>query len=81
MPRPMRSTVTEKGQITIPKPIRDRLGIHPGQVLEFGEHPDGGVVAHKVAMRSPVDELYGVLQVPGGTDELIERLRGKPDAN
>jgi antitoxin PrlF len=77
----MRSTVTEKGQVTIPKPIRDRLGIRPGEVLEFGEHPDGGVVARKVAMRSPVDELYGVLQVPAGTDELIESLRGKPDAN
>jgi antitoxin PrlF len=80
MTRPMRSTVTEKGQVTIPKPIRDRLGIRPGEVLEFGEHPDGGVVARKVATRSPVDELYGVLRVPGGTDELIDRLRGEPDA-
>jgi antitoxin PrlF len=81
MPKPMRSTVTEKGQITIPKPIRERLGIRPGEVLEFGEHPDGGVVARKVVARSPVDELYGVLQVPGGTDELIDSLREKPDAN
>jgi hypothetical protein len=39
------------------------------------------VVARRVARLSPVDELYGVLQVPGGTDELIESLRGKPDAN
>jgi antitoxin PrlF len=77
----MRSTVTENGQITIPKPIRDRLGIRPGDVLEFGEHPDGGEVARKVAMRSRVDELYGVLRAPGGTDELIESLRGEPDAN
>jgi antitoxin PrlF len=81
MTRAMRSTVTEKGQITIPKRLRDRLGIRPGEVLEFVEHPDGGVVARKVATRSPVDELYGVLQVPGGTDELIESLRGEPDAH
>lgn len=76
----MRSTVTEKGQVTIPKPIRERLGIRPGQVLEFAEHPGGGVVARKAATRSPVDDLYGVLRVPGGTDELIDRLRGEPDA-
>ena len=76
----MRSTVTEKGQVTIPKPIRERLGIRPGQVLEFAEHPGGGVVARKAAARSPVDDLYGVLRVPGGTDELIDRLRGEPDA-
>lgn len=76
----MRSTVSEKGQITIPKPIRERLGIRPGEVLEFDEHPDGIVVARKAASRSPVDELYGVLRVPGGTDELIEGLRGEPDA-
>lgn len=75
----MRSTVTEKGQVTIPKPIRERLGIRPGEVLEFDEQPGGAVVARKTATRSPVDELYGVLQIPGGTDELIERLRGEPD--
>jgi antitoxin PrlF len=57
----MRSTVTEKGQVAIPKPIRERLGIRPGEVLELAEHPGGGLVARKAATRSPVDELYGVL--------------------
>jgi antitoxin PrlF len=75
----MTSTVSEKGQVTIPKPIRERLGIRAGQVLEFDEHSGGAVVARKTATRSPVDELYGVLRVPGGTDKLIERLRGEPD--
>ncbi|MBV9729812.1 MAG: AbrB/MazE/SpoVT family DNA-binding domain-containing protein [Pseudonocardiales bacterium] len=32
--------VSEKGQVTIPKQLRDRLGIQPGEVLEFEE--DGG---------------------------------------
>ena len=31
----MVSTVTDKGQVTVPKSIRDRLGIHPGTKLEF----------------------------------------------
>ena len=31
----MKSSVSEKGQVTIPKPIRDKLGLRPGSVLEF----------------------------------------------
>lgn len=75
----MRSTVSEKGQVTIPKPIRERLGIRAGEVLEFDEQPDGAVVARKAAARDPVDDVYGVLQSTEDTDELIERLRGEPD--
>ena len=33
----MKATLTSKGQITIPTEIRRRLGLHPGQVLEFDE--------------------------------------------
>jgi antitoxin PrlF len=75
----MRSTVSEKGQVTIPKPIRDRLGIRAGEVLEFDEEAGRAIVARKVATRDPVDAVYGVLRLRGGTDELIERLRGEPD--
>lgn len=76
----MTGKVSAKGQVTIPKRIRERLGIRTGEVLEFDEHPGGAVVARKLTTRSPVDELYGVLRVPGGTDEQIDRLRGEPDA-
>jgi AbrB family looped-hinge helix DNA binding protein len=31
----MKTTVSEKGQVTIPKRLRDRLGIRPGEVLEL----------------------------------------------
>ena len=34
----MKATLTSKGQITIPAAIRERLGLEPGQVLEFDEH-------------------------------------------
>lgn len=33
----MKATLTSKGQITIPTAIRRRLGLKPGQVLEFDE--------------------------------------------
>jgi len=80
MARSARSTVSEKGQVTIPKSIRERLGIRAGQVLEFDEDAEGRVVASKLSTRDPVDDLYGILRVEGGTDQLIERLRGEPDA-
>jgi antitoxin PrlF len=38
------SKITSKGQITLPKPIRDRLGVKPGDRVAFSERPDGSVV-------------------------------------
>lgn len=61
--------------MTIPKELRERLGIRAGQVLEFEER-GGQIVLSKRMPRSPVDELYGVLQSEKSTDEMIEQLRG-----
>lgn len=36
----MKATVTSKGQITIPQPIREKLRLEPGTVLDFDEHAD-----------------------------------------
>ena len=35
--------VTQKGQVTIPKPIRDKLGIKPGSEVDFVDEGDDGV--------------------------------------
>ena len=40
----MESAITVKGQATIPKAIRDHLGLRPGDRLKFFVHPDGSVV-------------------------------------
>jgi antitoxin PrlF len=75
----MKSVVSEKGQVTIPKSLRDRLGIRAGQVLEF-QAERGRLVARKVTAEDPVDAVYGILGESGSTNEVIERLRGEPDA-
>ena len=75
----MKSIVSEKGQVTIPKPLRDRLGIRPGETLDFQED-HGRLVATKAAKRDSVDAVFGVLQLPSPTDELLRQLRGEPDA-
>lgn len=71
----MKSRVTERGQVTIPKELRERLGIRPGQVLDFEER-GGKITLSKRMSRSPVDELYGILPSERSTDELMEELRG-----
>ncbi len=71
----MKAVVSEKGQVTIPKQLRERLGIEPGQELDFSDE-DGRLVARKVHARHPVDAVYGILSVPGGTDALLDELRG-----
>jgi AbrB family looped-hinge helix DNA binding protein len=76
----MKAIVSEKGQVTIPKRLRDRLGIRPGQVLDF-EEDQGRLVARKTATRDQVDAVYGMLRGIGRTDDLIREMRGgDPDA-
>ncbi len=71
----MKSTVSEKGQVTIPKALRDRLGIRAGEVLDF-EAESGRLVATKRSTRDPFADAFGVVDLPNGTDAAIEDLRG-----
>ena len=71
----MRAKVAERGQVTIPKPLRDRLGIRPGTVLEFRED-EGRLVAVKVETLDPVDQAYGKLGRGRRTEEIMRQLRG-----
>lgn len=74
----MKSRVSEKGQVTIPKKLRDRLGIRPGQVLDFQEER-GRLVATKALAGDPLERVVGILGVRS-TDELLDDLRGPADA-
>jgi antitoxin PrlF len=66
------ATLTSKGQTTIPKEIRDSLGLKPGDRMTFTLMPDGTVVM-RVKTRS-VMELAGVLRRKGRKPVAIERL-------
>lgn len=74
----MKAVVSEKGQVTIPKRLRDQLGIKPGQVLEFDED-QGRIVARKAPRTDAVSSVYGVLKLGRSTDEHIAAVRGEPD--
>ena len=69
--------LTSKGQLTIPKKLREKFGL--------GSNTDVDVVADGNALRivkrsgavSPVDKVYGILKRRTSTDKLIEAIRGR----
>lgn len=76
----MEATLAERGQVVIPKAIRDQMGLTPGTLLTFTI--EGG----KLVVRKKVDDAFsrarGILKLePGETVESIMRdLRGRaPD--
>ncbi len=72
---PLSATVSEKGQVTIPKRLRDSLGIRPGEVLEFTEDR-GRLVIRKRMERDPADAVWGILKLDRPVDELLDEMRG-----
>ncbi len=57
------ATLTNKGQITIPKAVRQSLGLHPGDKLEFIVNRDGEVLCKPIIKK--VDDVFGKLHKPG----------------
>jgi AbrB family looped-hinge helix DNA binding protein len=75
----MKATVSQKGQVTIPKPLRERLGIRPGSILDFRDE-QGRLVATKMTALDPVETVYGILKLGRSTDDLITSIRVEADA-
>ncbi len=74
----MKAIVAERGQVTIPKALRDKLGIRPGTMLEFAAS-NGSLVARK-AETDPVSSVFGCLRKRIDTDKFLHKLRGRADA-
>jgi antitoxin PrlF len=55
----MDSAITSKGQATIPKAIREHLGLKPGDRVKFFLHPDGSVV---LLPKLPASALRGIVK-------------------
>lgn len=77
----MATTLTSKGQVTIPKQIRDALSLAPGCAIDFAVNADGDVVIHKVgarASRKPdrFETARGKADIKWRTDDLMALLRG-----
>lgn len=68
----MESTITAKGQTTIPKAVRDHLKLKPGQRVKYFIHPDGTVV---LLPTLPVTALRGILRWEGPPASLEDMNR------
>ncbi len=73
----MKAVVAARGQVTIPKRLRERLGIRPGTVLEFREEAER-LVAEKAETAAALDRWFGRLGRRRRTDDIIRALRGEP---
>ena len=73
------TTLTSKGQVTIPKRVRDHLGLKPGSSVEFEVTADGRVVIvpRSKRPRSRFAKLVGTATVKLTTDEIMALTRGE----
>lgn len=76
----MATTMTVKGQVTIPKKMRDALRLTPGDAVDFDVNREGQVVVHKIGKRPAprrdrFDSVRGKAQVKWRTADLMALLR------
>ena len=76
MDESMKARVTKRGQVTIPKPLRERLGVKPGAMLEFSEE-GGRLIVVKSESVDPVSTVYGCLGKRINVDRVTAQLRGR----
>jgi antitoxin PrlF len=75
----MSTTVTSKGQVTIPKSVREFLGIGPGTKVDFRRASDGTIVLAREDQERPVsrfEKLRGHAAKGLDTDAIMALTRG-----
>lgn len=66
------TTLTSKGQVTIPKSVRDSLGLHVGDKIEFILTENNEVLLRPITKK--VDDVFGLLHQPGKKPVSIEEM-------
>jgi AbrB family looped-hinge helix DNA binding protein len=80
----MATTVTVKGQVTLPKKVRDAAGIKPGDRVEVRATASGVLIEKPRADDEYKKRLYalskqGLIRDKLTTDEFMKEMRGDPD--
>jgi AbrB family looped-hinge helix DNA binding protein len=72
------TTITSKGQVTIPKRVRDALGLKPGSKVQIDIAQSGEATIRRAGKpaRSQFAAVRGRLKDPLTTDEIMALLRG-----
>jgi antitoxin PrlF len=73
----MEATVGERGQITLPKAVRDALGLAKGTQLKV--ELDGSRIVLRKNVDDAISRLRGRFKLPAGvtTDDVMRELRGR----
>lgn len=69
--------VSERGQITIPKALRDQFGMTRNVEVEMIPTKQGLLIQKRTTAAHPVERVYGLLGRGGSTGDLIEEIRGR----
>ena len=74
--------ISKRGQVTIPKPLRDRYGLHPGVEVDLIPTEQGLLIRKRKAAEHPVDRVAGILGADAlgkgvSVDDYIEEIRGR----
>ena len=74
--------VSERGQITIPKHLRERFGMNHNVEIEITPTERGLLIRKRTTAEHPVDRVYGILGKDAlgegvSVDEYIEEIRGR----
>lgn len=77
----MEASVGERGQITLPKAVRDALGLTKGSTLKI--ELDGGRIILRKNVDDAISRARGRFSLPAGSssDDLTRSLRGRPNAD
>ena len=74
----MATKVTSNGRVTVPKRVRDYLGIGPGTEVTFRRAADGGIVSERADGTRPPSRFAKIVGCAGpgaSTDEIMAMLR------
>ena len=74
--------ISERGQITIPKHLRERFGMHRNVEVDISPTENGLLIQKKTTAQHPVDRVSGILGPDAlgeaaSVDEYIEQIRGR----
>ena len=72
----MRSTISSKGQVTVPVEVRERLGLVPGTPIEFELREEGLLLRKGISDEHPVDRVWATLPLRRPVDEILDEMRG-----
>jgi antitoxin PrlF len=77
------STISSKGQVTVPQEIRKRLGLEPGDRVEFVIEDERTVIRPARSEENPFEKYIGILgPFPGGEEGIkawIDDMRSDKD--